>query len=390
MSQLGCSTRILVIVLIIVLILTLVSFITGAIGSKLVQIEALRPLSVSSPHVELPAEPVTGPLFSLGRLLGKFYINNTYIASWLTIIVLVGFFYVATRKMKIIPGRLQSLAEGIVETLLNFVEDAAGRENGRRFFPIVATIFLFVIMNAYLALLPFFGPGIVRTEHEEVFASTSGVVASVKVEEGARVEEGEVIYILDTGEEVEAPINGEVEALLPEGASVTAGESLVSVKNQWPLFRSANTDLNMPLAFALMAVIFVEYWGMRALGTKRYLTTVFFNFASLFRSLGQLFRGKVRDAFGGLVTGIIEVFVGFLELLSHGVRIISFTFRLFGNMTAGEILLLVVVFLVPWVVAIPFYGLELLIGFVQALIFAGLTLVFAIIAVTPHGEEEHT
>ncbi len=389
MSQLGCSTRILVIAIIIVLILTLVSFITGAIGSKLVQIEALRSLSVSSPHVELPAEPVTKPLFSLGPL-GEFYINNTYIASWLTIIVLVGFFYVATRKAKIIPGRLQSLAEGIVETLLNFVEDAAGKENGRRFFPIVATIFLFVIMNAYLALLPFFGPGIVRTEHEEVLASTSGVVASVKVEEGARVEEGEVIYILDTGEEVEAPINGAVEALLPVGASVTAGESVVTVKNQWPLFRSANTDLNMPLAFALMAVIFVEYWGMRALGTTRYLTTVFFNFASLFRSLGQLFRGKVRDAFGGLVTGIIEVFVGFLELLSHGVRIISFTFRLFGNMTAGEILLLVVVFLVPWIVAIPFYGLELLIGFVQALIFAGLTLVFAIIAVTPHGEEEHT
>jgi len=78
-----------------------------------------------------------------------------------------------------------------------------------------------------------------------------------------------------------------------------------------------------------------------------------------------------------------------LELLSHFVRIISFTFRLFGNMLAGEILLLIAVFLVPWVMAIPFYGLEILVGFVQALIFAGLTLVFVVIAVAPHEEEGH-
>jgi len=69
------------------------------------------------------------------------------------------------------------------------------------------------------------------------------------------------------------------------------------------------------------------------------------------------------------------------------VRIVSFTFRLFGNMTAGEILLLIAMFLVPWVLALPFYGLELLVGFVQALIFGGLTLVFATIATAPHRAE---
>ncbi|TET26150.1 MAG: F0F1 ATP synthase subunit A, partial [Dehalococcoidia bacterium] len=88
-----------------------------------------------------------------------------------------------------------------------------------------------------------------------------------------------------------------------------------------------------------------------------------------------------------LFSGAIDIFVGLLELLSELVRIISFTFRLFGNMTAGEILLLIVAFLVPWVLALPFYGLELLVGFVQALIFGGLTLVFATIAVTPHTAE---
>jgi len=75
-----------------------------------------------------------------------------------------------------------------------------------------------------------------------------------------------------------------------------------------------------------------------------------------------------------------------LESLSELVRIVSFTFRLFGNMTAGEILLLVSVFLVPWIFALPFYGLELLVGFVQALIFGGLTLIFLTVAVSPHGE----
>ena len=88
------------------------------------------------------------------------------------------------------------------------------------------------------------------------------------------------------------------------------------------------------------------------------------------------------------VTGVSNAVIGGLEAISHMTRMISFAFRLFGNMTAGEILVLSATFLVPWVMAIPFYGLELLIGFIQALIFGGLTLVFASIAVS-HGSEEH-
>jgi F-type H+-transporting ATPase subunit a len=74
--------------------------------------------------------------------------------------------------------------------------------------------------------------------------------------------------------------------------------------------------------------------------------------------------------------------------MSELVRIISFTFRLFGNMTGGEILLLVIIFLIPWILPLPFYALELLVGFVQALIFGGLTLGFATIAVAPPRGEE--
>jgi F-type H+-transporting ATPase subunit a len=77
-----------------------------------------------------------------------------------------------------------------------------------------------------------------------------------------------------------------------------------------------------------------------------------------------------------------------LEGLSEVIRVVSFTFRLFGNMLAGKLLILVSAFLVPFVFSVPFYGLELLVGVIQALIFAGLTLVFISVALTPHEHEE--
>jgi F-type H+-transporting ATPase subunit a len=126
------------------------------------------------------------------------------------------------------------------------------------------------------------------------------------------------------------------------------------------------------MAIAIISVITVEYWGIRHIGALRYLGQ-FFNFKNLLK---------------GRPLGLIDLFIGMLELLSHLIRILSFTFRLFGNMTAGEVLLLIVAFLVPFILAVPFYGLELLIGFMQALIFAGLTLAFGVTAMTPH-EEEH-
>lgn len=133
-----------------------------------------------------------------------------------------------------------------------------------------------------------------------------------------------------------------------------------------------------------MSFVFVEYFGLRSVGI-RYLGK-FVNVGQFLRSIGQLVRGKVRAGLGGLITGLINIFVGLLEALSEFIRIVSFTFRLFGNMTAGEILLLIAAFLIPWVFALPFYGLELLVGFVQALIFGGLTLVFLTLAVAHYRE----
>ena len=311
---LGCSFPVLVGVLVIFLALTVVSLISGALGSSLFGDLGLPSwFTVDRPHPELPAEGVF-------HLFG-FSITNSIIAAWLTIIVLVGVSYAATHRVKLIPGRLQCLLEFVLGWLYNFCQEVAGEKNGRRFFPVVTTIFLFVIMNAWLGLLPGFGSIIVHTAEGEAH-----------------------------------------------------------------LFRPANTDINMPLALALVSFVFVEYFGIRSRGGFRYLSK-FINVGQFFGGAKNLFRGRLKAGLSGMFTGVIDIFVGMLEAMSEFIRIISFTFRLFGNMTAGEILLLIVVFLAPWVLALPFYGLELLVGFVQALIFGGLTLVFLTLAVASHEAE---
>jgi len=304
--------------------------IAGVVCLLLVVLGALF-FPVAPPEVHLAAN-YDDPFFTLGPI----YFTNTLIASCLSIATLILLFYLATRRMKIVPARLQSFAEFIIEALLNFIEGLAGKENGRRFFPIVATIFLYVLANAWLSLLPIFnfiGYGHIETVETLFYGTYTGFIV------------------------------------------------------QTPLFRGANTDINVPLMLALVSFVSVEYWGITSLGLRHYAGK-FFRFGQLAMAYGQLIRGQVRSALAGLFYGMVDMFVGMLELVTELVRIISFTFRLFGNMTAGEVLLLMMAFLIPAVLPVVFYGLEALLGFVQALVFAALTLVFAVMAVMPH-EAEH-
>lgn len=318
---LGCSFPVLIGISILIIALVVVGLLSGALGQALVgETELGKIFAIEKPHIQLPAEPLVH-VFSIGDT--EFNITNTLLASWISIIVLVGLAYAVTHRIKLIPSRLQSLLEFAIEWMLNFCVDVAGEKHGRRFFPIITTIFLFVVMNAWMNLIPGYGSILAHTHGHEVH-----------------------------------------------------------------LLRGANTDINLPLALALISFVFVEYQGIRALGGSQYLKK-FFNFGQLFRGIGQLFRGKLRAGLVGIGMGVINVYVGALEGLSEVVRIVSFTFRLFGNMTGGEILILMMVFLVPWVLALPFYGLELLVGLIQAIVFGGLTLVFATVAVTPHEAEEH-
>jgi F-type H+-transporting ATPase subunit a len=317
---LGCSFPVAIFIIVLALVLFVIGFLAGPIGQQLAPgfYNSLPGfLKLHSPEVKLPADVVFS-IFGLG-------ITNSIIATWLTIIVVSLLVILITRRIRLVPRRWQMVLEFGIGALLGFCQSVAGEKNGRRFFPVVATIFLFVLFNAWLSLLPGFGSILLNP------ATPSG----------------HAVHIL----------------------------------------RGANTDINTPLALALVSFTVVLYFGLKDL-KLRYLTT-YFNFGRMLGGIGSLFRGKIKDAFSGIFTGIIDIFIGLVELLSMFVRIVSFTFRLFGNMTAGEILLLMASFLIPFLFAIPFYGLELLVGIIQSLIFAGLTLVFMTLAVSSHGEEHH-
>ena len=128
-----------------------------------------------------------------------------------------------------------------------------------------------------------------------------------------------------------------------------------------PMFRSVNTDLNMTIALAIISFITVEVAGVTVIGFFKYAGK-FLNFKS-----------------------VIGFFLGLIELVSEIIRLVSFSFRLFGNIFAGEVLIAVVSFLVPAILPVPLMGFEVFVGLVQAAIFALLTLMFIKLAV----EEPH-
>jgi F-type H+-transporting ATPase subunit a len=129
-----------------------------------------------------------------------------------------------------------------------------------------------------------------------------------------------------------------------------------------PLLRAGNADLNTTLALAVIAVVAIQIFGILAIGFWKYAGK-FINFK-----------------------GPIDFFVGILELISELSRLVSFSFRLFGNVFAGEVLLIVIASLLPFIGPLPFYALEIFVGFIQALVFVMLALVFIKMAITDHAE----
>ena len=134
-------------------------------------------------------------------------------------------------------------------------------------------------------------------------------------------------------------------------AAPESGESFI------PLFRSVNTDLNVTLALTLIVFAVIELSGIVLLGFFKYFSR-FFNFHSP-----------------------MDFFIGIIEFFSEIARLVSFSFRLFGNIFAGEVMIAVIAFFVPFVVPVPFMLFEIFVGFMQAAIFALLTLFFIKIAV---------
>jgi len=226
-------------------------------------------------HISLTAEKVF-EVFGLS-------ITNSLVTTLLVMLLLIIFSLIVSRKISKVPGKLQLVFEMLIGGIYDLFEGVMG-EKVKIFFPLLGTLFLFVIFLNWFGLLPGVGTiGFYEAEnHETVFV---------------------------------------------------------------PLLRAGSADLNTTLALALISVVSIQFFGIKTLG-KEYLGR-FFNFKNP-----------------------IYFFVGILELISEFSKIISFAFRLFGNIFAGEVLLTVIAFLIPIIAPLPFLGLELFVGFIQALVFS--------------------
>jgi F-type H+-transporting ATPase subunit a len=270
------------------------------------------------PHIAVPVDTLF--YIPFGNPNG-FPVTNTFIITWISILLIIGLFYAAARHPRIIPTPIQNFVEWVVQMLLNLCEEVAGKENGRRFFPWVATIFLFVLIANWWEIIP-------------------GVESIGTPEHGAHA------WL----------VLGPIQLL-------TGADS----NKLTPWVRPPSTDLNLTLAIAVVSVVMTQVYGFRKLGAFAHITK-YFNYRE----------------------GLMGIAVGILEAILEAARIVSFSFRLFGNLFAGDVLLLVMAFLVPFAGATLFYFLEVFVGFIQAFVFAMLTLVFMTLSVTPHEHhEEH-
>jgi len=309
--------------------IVLALLIAGFIGAKYF-------FSPVRPFVQLPAEHwMEHPLFSL-PVIGEFYLTNTLVALFVVdilVILLAYFFNRAIRKgdlvLKGIPGALEAL----LEYLYNMTESTAGKW-AWTIFPWFASITILVLLANWMELIP--------------------GVDSIGVIEKAEAGGFGTQYL------------GSLFITLVNPAVTEGGYKLV------PFVRVVSTDLNFTVALAIVAVIAVQVVGIRAQGMKYF--TKFWN---------------VKTFFSRPIFGVIDWGVGLLELVSEISKVLSFAFRLFGNIFAGSVLLFVMGSLLGSIAIFPsaFYMLEFLVGAIQAVVFGLLTMTFMAQATQGHGEQ---
>ncbi len=234
--------------------------------------------------------------------IGNFPITNSQLTGFIVVILfifLARFYYQSLKAQVGKRPHLFYILHYINYSLYNLIEKIFGKERAEKFFYLIAGFFVYIILQNWFGLLPGVGSIVV-----EIY------------------EHGKKLHV--------------------------------------PLFRGANADINSTLALALVSVGMTQYYGIKYLGLKGYLSK-FINFSNP-----------------------VNFFTGILEIISEASKVISFAFRLFGNIFAGEVLLIIVAFLVPILASFPFLLLEIFVGFVQALVFAVLTAVFLSIAVEKH------
>ncbi|HPN96632.1 MAG TPA: F0F1 ATP synthase subunit A [Candidatus Moranbacteria bacterium] len=250
-----------------------------------------------------------------------FTITNSLLTSWIAVAILVIFFVSIKKKIKKIPRGVQNIFELILEQALELADSITGdRKKSEKFLPIALALFLFILVNNWLGLLPGMG--------------TIGFIES---------HGGHPMFI--------------------------------------PLFRGGTADINTTLALALFAVIASHIMGVIMIGAWQHFNK-FINIKSFIA-----IPGKIKKDFAVILVNPIQAFVGIIEFIGEIAKVASLSFRLFGNIFAGEVLLASMMALFAYILPLPFMFLEIIVGLIQALIFAMLTLVFMTIATQNH--EEH-
>jgi len=197
-----------------------------------------------------------------------------------------------------IPRGMQNFMEWVVELLLGLVEGVSGKEKGKKFFPLVGTFFIFILVSNLLDVFP----GV----------DTVGSINLTAIQQ-AHITSKPVLGFLLFGD---------------------LSDKLV------PWIRPATSDLNLNFAMALIAVITAQAFGFYTLGPWEHLSKYF--------SVQTFFRSLVKLDFQGMFQGFIEFFVGLIEIISEIARVISLAFRLFGNIFAGAAVLAVFAFILPF------------------------------------------
>ena len=303
-------------------------------------------------HLQVPAENI-----SSGPNIGSFHITNTMVTTWAAIVIVLVLGFMASRRASLVPGGLQNVFEVIIEYFERVGNGLAGKRS-LTYIPLVISIFLFIVIANWMGILPGFGTiGWIESTEEYIhhLEEDKGHPDLTKVEVSVFDGSG-AVGVLGFGSVDETITAAEWEEW-SHGPESEGKQSGVLV----PFLRAANTDVNTTLAIALVAMFFVHFWALRELGVLSHL-------------------GKYMN----FRQGPIWFAVGLLEIISEVARIISFTFRLFGNIFAGEVLLVAMAFLIPLIGVLPFMGLELFVGLIQAFIFSMLTLVFAAVASAAH------
>ena len=251
--------------------------------------------------------------------IGEFPITNAMVNGWIAVAFFVVLAFIIRKRHSLIPKGFQNFVEAVIEFMLAEVQKVTGdMKRARQFFPIVATIFLFILFSNWLGLIPGTGSiGVWEMHHGEL-------------------------------------------ALIP-------------------LLRPAASDLNLTLGIALFAVLASHVIGLKAVGITNHVSK-FVNIRGILRSLKK---GPVA-----IFVALIEFGVGLLEIISEFAKVLSLSLRLFGNIFAGEVLLTVMLGIFAYFLPIPFMFLELLVGVIQATVFAMLTLAYLVVATEEHGHEE--